>query len=203
MTIRFLCANCGKKLKADESLAGARVRCTGCHTAQLVPAPAGAILARAAPSAAPSDDGPVSFPVPHKQHEELVDMTAMVDVTFFLLIYFMVTSVTSLLASLEMPTPDPQQSGATSAPALETESDAAQVTVRIDRDNTIFVNEREATTRQEVIALIREARDADATSMIVEASGEATHGSVVMALDAGPAAGMENVRLASANEDDF
>jgi hypothetical protein len=38
---------------------------------------------------------------------------------------------------------------------------------------------------------------------MVVASGDATHETVVMALDAGSAVGMENVRLAPVDADDF
>ena len=47
-----------------------------------------------------------------------LDMTPMVDVTFLLLIFFMVTAAFSLQKSLEVPTPD-QQENATESRTLE------------------------------------------------------------------------------------
>jgi hypothetical protein len=39
MTIKFVCQQCGHKLKADDELAGKRVRCTRCSQVAIVPAP--------------------------------------------------------------------------------------------------------------------------------------------------------------------
>ena len=41
--------------------------------------------------------------------EDLVDMTAMVDIVFFVLIFFMVTSMEGVYSSINMPSPDPQK----------------------------------------------------------------------------------------------
>ena len=41
--------------------------------------------------------------------EDLVDMTAMVDIVFFVLIFFMVTSMEGVYSSIKMPSPDPQK----------------------------------------------------------------------------------------------
>ena len=35
--IRFRCKTCGKKLKADERIAGRRVHCTKCESVEIVP----------------------------------------------------------------------------------------------------------------------------------------------------------------------
>jgi biopolymer transport protein ExbD len=134
----------------------------------------------------------------------------MVDVTFLLLIFFMVTAAFNLQKSLEVPPPDKQESATQARTIEEIEMDDDYVIIRIERDNTVWVNDSEAPSPQEVLVKLREAREgspgsdsAGPTSLLVLADGEAKHETVVMALDAGNAVGMENVRLATADEEDL
>src|SRR5262245_55188901 len=48
MPISFNCTNssCNKRLKADEQHAGKRIKCPGCGTVQVVPAPEGDLVPR-------------------------------------------------------------------------------------------------------------------------------------------------------------
>ena len=39
------------------------------------------------------------------EHKDLIDMTAMVDIVFFLLIFFLVTSMQSIEAVINLPSP--------------------------------------------------------------------------------------------------
>lgn len=135
-----------------------------------------------------------------------MDMTPMVDVTFLLLIFFMVTAAYSLQKSLEMPSPDRQEEAAETRTLEELETDSDYVIVRVSRDNTVWVNDEEAPSPQEVIARIREARSAvpggrGPRNLLVLADPEARHETVVMVLDAGNAVGMENIRLACIEEE--
>ncbi|MCS7238114.1 MAG: biopolymer transporter ExbD [Thermoguttaceae bacterium] len=138
--------------------------------------------------------------------EAEMDMTPMVDVTFLLLIFFMVTAAYSLQKSLEMPSPDRQEEAAEARTIEELETDSDYIIVRIARDNTVWVNDVEAPSQQEVLARLREARNATPGSrgpsnLLVLADPEAKHETVVMVLDAGNAVGMENIRLACVEED--
>jgi len=141
------------------------------------------------------------------EHEEL-DMTPMVDVTFLLLIFFMVTAAFSLQKSIEVPPPDETQS-ARARTIQEIQEDDDFIIIRIDRDNTIWVDESEAPSEQELLEKLREAREGlpgsstGPSSLLVLADGDCRHETVVMALDAGNAVGMESVRLATADEADF
>ena len=86
--IRFNCPQCGKKFKAPATLAGRVIACTKCRAKVAVPA----LLLIGPP--VPESDEPVTFDMPKRPvFEDLVDMTAMVDIVFFLLIFFMVTSM--------------------------------------------------------------------------------------------------------------
>lgn len=228
--IRFRCSQCGKKLKAPPEYAGRQVQCTGCGVVQLVPEPAGDTRTQVMPAleiAAPAAHAPAAFAGPAAGQpagggepeprlfevkkgltDDGLDMTPMVDVTFLLLIFFMVTAAFALQKSIQIPTPDPSDSAAQSRTVEELEEDDDNVVIRIDRENTIWVNDSEAPSEQELLSLLKQAREGSPemsgkgpSKLIVMANGEARHEKVVMALDAGTAAGFDDVRLASGDED--
>ncbi len=157
----------------------------------------------------PSEEtAPLSFGTTGPSDEDELDMTPMVDVTFLLLIFFMVTAAFSLQKSIEIPAPDQEQS-AQARTVQEIEEDDDFIIARIDRDNTIWINDSEAPSEQEVLEKLREAREGlsgseiGPSTLLVLADGDCRHETVVMVLDAGNAVGMENVRLATADEADF
>ncbi|HEV7226789.1 MAG TPA: biopolymer transporter ExbD [Pirellulales bacterium] len=221
--IRFPCRQCGKKLKAPDEYAGRQVQCTGCGAVQEVPEPQadtrtqvieslhiGAAAAPPQHGPVPEDDVPEARLIAPKKgtFDDGLDMTPMVDVTFLLLIFFMVTAAFALQKSIQIPTPDPSEAAAESRTVEELEQDDDNVIVRIDKDNTIWVDDREAPSEQELLSQLKEAREgapgtstAGPSKLVVMASGDARHEKVVMALDAGTAAGFDDVRLANGDED--
>ncbi|NUQ61330.1 MAG: biopolymer transporter ExbD [Pirellulales bacterium] len=217
MTVRFSCANCRKILKTADSNAGGTFTCPKCGQRGVVPPPqdeAGPTpvaipLPDAAPETPEEEPEKVRFSVKREEDPGL-DMTPMVDMTFLLLIFFMVTAAFALQKSLDVPTPDKQDSATQARTIEELEMDDDYVIIRIDRDNTVWVNDSEAPSPQEVLVKLREAREGEPgtdtkgpSSLLVLADGEARHETVVMALDAGNAVGMENVRLATVDEEDL
>ena len=67
--------------------------------------------------------------------------------------------------------------------------------------------EMDCPSEQELIRKLREAKQGDSTGnvpsrLLVKANGEATHGRVVMALDAGTHVGMEELQLQTVEGDD-
>ena len=54
--------------------------------------------------------------------EDLVDMTAMVDIVFFLLIFFMVTSMQGTFSSIRMPAPDSESIAKTGKKSISSSS---------------------------------------------------------------------------------
>jgi len=217
VAIQFNCHECNRALAIDDRHAGARVKCPQCGAVLSAPeAPASKREERPkrprrrAPEAMDeSEEEAVSF-VKRGVEDEGIDMTPMVDVTFLLLIFFMVTAAYSLQKSIEVPPPDQSESAAQARTLEEIEEDDDYVIIEIHRDNTVWVNEREAPSRQEVLSILREAKQGPAgsgsggpSSLLVLAEGDARHETVVMALDAGNDVGMENVRLATVDEEDF
>lgn len=136
-----------------------------------------------------------------------VDMTPMIDCVFLLLIFFVVTASFQMQKALEVP--PPEQPSESPQPDLP-EDDADKITVRIDSDNTIWVNDSRATSEQDLLIKLRSARERakdltpdgrPAHILEVKADGDATHEVVIMVLDAGNAVGMEKLRMKPA--DDF
>ena len=128
-----------------------------------------------------------------------VDMTPMVDVTFLLLVFFMVTASFAVQRSLEFPARNDGQS------KNHIDSDeVALVTVTIDEFNTYRVAtpdwEEEAASEFDLHVALRAARRQQESAgkpvaLLVRANGEALHQNVVTALDAGMAVGLSEIRL--------
>lgn len=214
MTIRFRCDECSLSLTADDDRAGAKFQCPRCGREGAIPKP---------PEPQPADAVPPAPEPPDEEAEEVrfggkraadggIDMTPMVDVTFLLLIFFMVTAAYSLQKSIEVPAPDQEESSTQARTIEEIEDDDDYIIIRIGRDNTVWVNEQEAPSEQEVLVKLREAREGKPgttsmgpTSLLVLADRDARHETVVMCLDAANdnSVGMENVRLACVDEDDL
>jgi biopolymer transport protein ExbD len=137
--------------------------------------------------------------------EEMIDMTAMVDIVFFLLIFFLVTSMHAIDSTIPMPTPDPQKGAArepTTVAAIE--ADDNYVVVRIDRNDKISVEGSEVRTDRDLLFKLRDLRlsSAHPEKLLVVGHGDATHGTVVMVLDAGRELGMDQVKLTVKDEEE-
>jgi biopolymer transport protein ExbD len=222
MSIHFQCPQCGHKLKANETHAGKRVQCSHCAAVLTVPSVAGPATTKPPPRLSelsgrikqqrtaelPPDEPPLVLRRPADRSNDEIDMTPMIDVVFQLLIFFMVTAAFGLQKSISLPTPDASSSANQARTVEELEDDDDYVIVRVDQDNTIWVNDSEAPSEQELLAKLRTARKGSPGSdqpgpnkLLVLASGDAEHGRVVTALDAGTAAGMEDIRLATVDDD--
>ena len=152
---------------------------------------------------------PVIFDAKSNREETEMDMTPMVDVTFLLLIFFMVTAAFTMQKSFRVPTPRQDQPSTNTKTVEDFEEDKDYIVVRIDEFNTFNVaasswqEEEEAPSPQDLLIKLRKARESDnATKLLVMAHGDASHEKVVTAMDAGNEIGMEEVKLVTV-EDDF
>ncbi len=201
--IRFTCNSCGKRLKADDSHAGRAIACPKCRAPITAPSAAEALLgpADAGPPVAvaaappqgtlPASEHAVLLVQPReKKHEDLIDMTAMVDIVFFLLLFFMITSLQPIEAVIGLPTPQAQASSAVSV--SEISNDPNYVTVTIYEDDTVWLEDQEIFGAQDLRIRLRAAKKEDVllTGMLVVGSPEASHGTFVSVLDAGADAGL-------------
>jgi len=137
----------------------------------------------------------------------------MVDVTFLLLIFFMITAAFALQKAIEVPPVNEEEaSQAQTVEDLEKDS----IVVRVDGDNVFWIGspnwqeEQRAPSVAEMRSKVRESREglggkhgAGPAKMLVQANGDATHDKVVAALDAGTSVGMEEIRLLTYEEGDL
>jgi biopolymer transport protein ExbD len=131
--------------------------------------------------------------------DDEMDLTPMVDVTFLLLIFFMITAAFALQKSLEVP---PVQDRETASAMTVDDLEEDSIVVRVDADNIFWIStpawpeEQRAPSVQEMLTKLREARGEDKSGpskMLVQANGDARHEFVVA----------ENIRLMSYEEGDL
>ena len=201
----FRCPVCQARLASRAADSEHSIECPECNTYLSIPFES----QRTSPDQdLYAEESAIEFRRPGDDREAELDMTPMVDVTFLLLIFFMVTAAFTMQKSFQLPTPD---ENAPSSEYRESEEEDGVITVRIDEYNTFHVSapnwdeEQEAPSEQELLRKLREAKQGDGgippNTLIVEAHGEATHEKVVMAMDAGTEIGMEEVKLRTVDDD--
>ena len=136
--------------------------------------------------------------------EDELDMTPMVDVTFLLLIFFMVTASFTLRKSFEQAhaqVDDP------STNSVEQEDNDDFIEVIIDQTNTFYIRTRdteeiEAPSDREMRDVLREAKNiAGAKRLIIRAHVDALHSKVVKVLDTANTVGIERIETVVTEED--
>lgn len=129
--------------------------------------------------------------------EDELDMTPMVDVTFLLLIFFMVTASFTLRKSFEQAHSKVEDPSTNVVDPKEDEDDFVEVI--IDQTNTYYIRTRdtdeiEAPTDLEMRDTLRAAREIAGTGrLIIRAHVDALHSKVVKVLDTGNSVGMERI----------
>lgn len=135
-----------------------------------------------------------------------MDMTPMVDVTFLLLIFFMVTAAFSLMRTHEQPKPNVEDPS-TNVEQRDEEDNLDYCEVIIDQNGSYFVTSRgdeevEAPSETEMRALVRNAKENDNVDrLIVTCHVDSKHSRFVAAWDAGLAAGISELQRRTTEED--
>jgi biopolymer transport protein ExbD len=151
-----------------------------------------------------------SFIRPKPPVREDMDMTPMVDVTFLLLIFFMITASFSVQKSIQRPA---QRNEDPSTTVVETppEENPDIVTVQVDEFNAYNIIttdwDRVAGSKQDLIVALNDAHAGDSsgnqpTKLIVQAHEDCIHAAVVAALDAGREAKFENFQVSTVEQFD-
>lgn len=209
MSIRFSCPNCDATIGASDELNSHRIDCPRCRAALFVPDPTAA-LDGAGELGLVAEEAPVDFGSGHEKPEVDMDMTPMVDVTFLLLIFFMVTAAFSLQKSFEIPTPKEERPSTEIVTLDDFQDDPEFVVVRIDENSTFHITashwdeEREAPSKQDLLVGLKDARTGGAsipTKLLVIAHANSWHEKVVMVMDAGTEVGMNDVKLVTVEDD--
>tara|TARA_R110002111_G_scaffold257026_1_gene324890 strand:- start:16298 stop:17272 length:975 start_codon:yes stop_codon:yes gene_type:complete len=145
------------------------------------------------------DDDGFSIRSAESEFDEM-DLTPMVDVTFLLLIFFMITASFSLQKSIQVPPPTPEQDGVSQS--LQTLDDFREesIVVEIDNNNAIYVDDTKLSNPSDIVQAILDRRNQDGkpkSELVLSAHKAARHETVVAVVDAANEVGMQKIRLAS------
>ena len=150
----------------------------------------------------------VSFGGKLREEDEL-DMTPMVDVTFLLLIFFVMTAAFTIQTSLPIPTPQSEEASTNAVPE-DTEEDPEFITVKVDADNNFWVTgmnglDEECSDVRALRTQLRLMKDdmGEVNKVVVEANEESLHAQVVAAIGAGMVIGVDQVQLMTVAEDNI
>jgi biopolymer transport protein ExbD len=149
-----------------------------------------------------------SFRRPSPPRKEDMDMTPMVDVTFLLLIFFMVTASFSVQKSIQRPAQrneEPSQNV-----VIDPEKDKDTVTVQVDEFNAYNVitanGDRTVGSKQDLIVALVDAfaggTGGQASKLVIEAHENCIHAAVIAALDAGREAKFETFEVTTVEQFD-
>lgn len=200
--IQFRCPACNRWLSIAARMADRTVTCPACRLRIVVPlkndlpeTSSEGTTAAAALEVAASEEP--AFEIRRRQTEiEEMDLTPMVDVTFLLLIFFMITASFSLQKTLEVPPPEPETQGASPLPLEQLEENS--VVVRVSESDEYFVDDRPVDDDSALAAAISTAmKNGNRSELVIEAHDLARHESVVRVYDAGNEAEMQKIRLAT------
>lgn len=149
------------------------------------------------------DEGGLVLRAPQTEFEEM-DLTPMVDVTFLLLIFFMITASFTLQKSLDVPRPDPEEQGATQSLQMQDLLDDS-VKVEIDANNAIYVDDDKLSDPSTLIDTLRDKMGFSSqygrrNELLLIPDPRALHETVVTVIDAAQEVGMQRIRLAGRSQ---
>ncbi len=145
------------------------------------------------------DFGVEKKPIP----EDELDMTPMVDVTFLLLIFFMVTASFTMQKSLQQPKAQTEEPSEVQSEII----DVDLVEIAIDQNNNYYVTsrtdfEKEAPSDREMREILRDAKEnSAATKLIIKAHMDCQHKRVITAWDAGVTMGFTEFEIKTTEQD--
>ena len=134
----------------------------------------------------------------HNHLDDEMDLTPMVDVTFQLLIFFMVSASFSLQKSIEVPTPDPDQKGASQQVQTIDDLHGTSIIVKIDASNTIWIDDEPLGDANRLADTLRDKmRREQKTELLVTADNQSLHRTIIAVIDAANEVGMQKIRMTS------
>jgi biopolymer transport protein ExbD len=147
------------------------------------------------PAASGEEEEEFTLRGPRMEQDEM-DLTPMVDVTFLLLIFFMITASFSLTKTIETPPPDPDKQGAKTLQNLD-ELEMTSIMARIDDQDNVFLDDEPVDVLDLETVLGDKLRSEQKNELIIQASTQCRHETFVQVFDAATGAGMQKIRLAA------
>ena len=142
-------------------------------------------------------DEPIKFRRRRNPDDDM-DLTPMVDVTFQLLIFFMVSASFSLQKSIEVPVPDPDQQGATQQVQTMEDLQGTSILLRIDANNGVTIDDDPVDDLGRLPDYLRDKmRREQKTELLITAHSQSMHRTVIAAVDAANEVGMQKIRMSS------
>lgn len=128
---------------------------------------------------------------------EDMDLTPMVDVTFLLLIFFMITASFSLQKAIQVPAPDPDEEGRTQNITIaDLEEDS--IIVEIDENNAIFIDDDLLSDPSSLVETLRDKMNSERKGeLVIDAHEAAFHETVILVIDAANEIQIQRIRLVS------
>ena len=127
----------------------------------------------------------LKFPV-RQIRRPVIQLTALIDMVFLLLIFFLLASRFVEQAGLIIEVPEIESGGEGIIPELF---------VQIDQDGTIFIDETSVTQSQLTLILRGRIKSINQDTVIIQADYRAQYNAVVQAIDAAKLAGAKNLVL--------
>lgn len=145
------------------------------------------------------DDDEPDFAIRKAQTEfEEMDLTPMVDVTFLLLIFFMITASFSLQKVIPTPVPDPNESSASQPIQQQEDILDKSIMIEIDNENKISLDDEPIPDENMFPDRLQQAMSKDKKSeILVTVADKALQGTVVFVLDTANELNVSKIRLAA------
>jgi len=196
MPIQFRCSHCGQLLSISRRMAGKTVKCPMCLKKTVVP-----VKPQEQDTEEQFYEEEEGFQLerPPREFEDM-DMTPMVDVTFLLLIFFMITASFSLNKTLQFPPPEPDEKGAQQTVQRLEDFEADSIIVEIDENNKIYVDDEPVADPANLAEILMDKeRSEQKFEILINADARSLHETVVKVVDAANDAGIQKIRLATTN----
>ena len=130
-------------------------------------------------------------------------MTSMIDVVFLLLIFFMITASFQLQKSIQVPSPSPEQSGASQALMPADEIEQTTIRIQIDEKSAVFIEDQPVPSLANLTEQLQTVmRTTQRWEVLLSASPAAYHETIVAVVDAAQGAGVQKIRMAASGGDD-
>lgn len=140
------------------------------------------------------DEPPVRF-VKRKRADEELDMTPLVDVTFLLLIFFMVTATFGRQKVLLFPPPSSDKKGTTQSVERVENIEVSSIRIGVDARNVVTIEDEKVNILDLAMKLRERMRTELKSEAAITSDPRALHETVVKVVDACNEAGFQKIRL--------